>query len=517
MIGRVKKALSRVYKSRGARNSAASYFAFGSNILWGLVTIPLAVKYLDKEEIGLWAIVSTFVAYLSWMDLGISRSTGRLVAPAVTSSNNDELNQWWSLIKTTLCLQAILLIVLGALIIPSIPTLIGVDHKLVSEAIQLLYGACIITAVALPIKSHMGLLTAQDRYHWIPMIEAASLWVNLIVFYIMLTSGHGTSSYLAALASGQFLLITSYCIIIRIGPHRPKWHAGGISWKRFKYMFCYSGNHALAGISDTITRTLPNVIIGRLAGLSMIPNYNFSSKAPMLGSQVICRTYYSFFPGLQNQYVSGQKGKFENKFEAMGVMTVGLCTIGAGIVLLGNRSLVTLLSAESFYAGHAADLWFAITAIAYPTADIYRSLMTISGNMRNYGLISLLKCLLAALLGIYMWYIFELSGIAFTFAVIYLVDGTYSYIYGIKNCKLSGKGPALRILLQAVAAIIITAACYFVMAGINQPRHTCVLWGKEISIINLYESMCTLPIFIFGIYNCINAFIKGMRQHNSAQ
>lgn len=508
MIDHIQWTLKRVYSSKGARNSAASYFAFGSNILWGLITIPLAVKYLDKEEIGLWALVSTFAAYLSWMDLGISRSTGRLIAPAITSNNNHELNQWWSLLKLTLMSQSLATLIIGAAIIPWIPNLIGINQELAREAIHLLFGACLITALSMPIKCHMGLLIAQERYHWIPIFEGATLWANLSVFYVMLTNGFGMTSYLAAMAAGQGLLILCYLVITKFGSHAPRWERSGISWKRFRHLFVYSGNHALAGMADTLTRTLPNVIIGRLAGLSMIPGYNFSSKAPILGSQVICRTYYSFYPGLQNKFVAGQEREFERKFENIGMMTVGLCAVGAGIVLLANRTVVEILSASSFYIGGNADLWFAIAAIAYPTADIFRSLMTISGNMRRYGLISLLKCAVGCSAGIFMWHIFQLTGIAFTFAIIYLIDGSYSYINGTNNCNLGSRGPAFRILLHATAAVILTSLCHYMINKYGVPHEFKNLWGKDFSIPSFSTVICTLPIFGFGAFTCSFALMN---------
>jgi O-antigen/teichoic acid export membrane protein len=79
-----------------------SYLGFVSTAAWALVTIPVAVKFLDRESIGLWSMVNVFVSYLVWMDFGIAGATGRLMAPAVAARNQPEINRWWTVTAVAL-------------------------------------------------------------------------------------------------------------------------------------------------------------------------------------------------------------------------------------------------------------------------------------------------------------------------------------------------------------------------------------------------------------------------------
>ena len=110
--------LKRLTESRAALNAAASYFAFFSTAAYGFLSIPLVVRYLDKEEIGLWAIVSQAVGYLLWMDLGIGVAAGRKLAEAVANEDRIELDSWWTTICTALTVLGLLLLIVGMALIP---------------------------------------------------------------------------------------------------------------------------------------------------------------------------------------------------------------------------------------------------------------------------------------------------------------------------------------------------------------------------------------------------------------
>ena len=51
--------------------------------LTGFISIPLTLKYLDKERYGLWMTISTFVTMLSFADLGVGNGL-RIGLPSAT-------------------------------------------------------------------------------------------------------------------------------------------------------------------------------------------------------------------------------------------------------------------------------------------------------------------------------------------------------------------------------------------------------------------------------------------------
>jgi O-antigen/teichoic acid export membrane protein len=59
-------------KRRIAQSAAMGLAARSTNILSGLLTVPLTLPYLGLEQFGIWMAITGFVSFLSFTDLGIS-------------------------------------------------------------------------------------------------------------------------------------------------------------------------------------------------------------------------------------------------------------------------------------------------------------------------------------------------------------------------------------------------------------------------------------------------------------
>jgi hypothetical protein len=54
-----------------------SYLQFGANIMFTLASVPIALHYLTREELGLWALSTQLAGYFNLLDLGMSGSVSR--------------------------------------------------------------------------------------------------------------------------------------------------------------------------------------------------------------------------------------------------------------------------------------------------------------------------------------------------------------------------------------------------------------------------------------------------------
>ena len=120
----------RLKESRAARNAAASYFAFVSNAIYGFVSIPIAVHYLSKEQLGLWASVNAMVAYLLWMDMGVGSATGRKMAAAIVARDSGGINTWWTATQLALWVLGGLTVIIGLCCVPLFIALFNIPTPL---------------------------------------------------------------------------------------------------------------------------------------------------------------------------------------------------------------------------------------------------------------------------------------------------------------------------------------------------------------------------------------------------
>ena len=71
---------------RAVVNTAfASYVQMASIALTGLMSVSLALKFLDTERMGLWSFVVQSLGYFLLLDFGITGSVGRLMGEPLHS------------------------------------------------------------------------------------------------------------------------------------------------------------------------------------------------------------------------------------------------------------------------------------------------------------------------------------------------------------------------------------------------------------------------------------------------
>jgi O-antigen/teichoic acid export membrane protein len=474
--------LRRIRQSKASRNAATSYLAFFSTALWGLVSIPVAVAFLPPAELGLWTVINAFLGYLTWMDLGVGSATGRMMAEAVARRDQKEINCWWTTTRFVLFCQAILLIFVGLVLTPLVLGYLALPSHLVSEAKFVLIGGVFIAAFGLPMRGTPGLLTAQERFYWIPLVQAVTPWINLLAFFLLLKGGHGLRSYVWAMAASQLATWLAFNLLIHTGPDRPRFDRGGINRDRFRSLFIFSGNMSVSGISDALFNSLPAILIARLGGLATVPIYNFSWKGPMLGSGIVQRTYQSFYPGLQRLHVSGKPAQFKAKYRLTGFLTLGIALCAAGMVLACNTLIVQVLAGGRFYAGPAANTGFALAMITIPMCGFFRILLPISGNLGKIPWISLLQIAFFATAALILWKPFGLAGIAFAFALTPLCKGIYGYLRGSRNCGYRPFEMSGTVALSSIAAMILVSLCGIATSFMDwQGGMTCAIGNRNIA------------------------------------
>ncbi len=426
--------LHRLKHSRVARNAAASYFAFFSIATSGILSIPVALAYLDKQQIGLWTVVNSIVSYLSWMDMGISNATSRKMADAISAKDQPEIDKWWTATRFVLLCQGIIVAILGLVAIPLFIGLFGIGGAIRGEAVELIAGAVLLTAFTMPLRSVPGLLTAQERFHWIPLSQGFVPWLQLVVFFLMLREGWGTRAYLVSMAAVQAATWIYYTALIRTSEQVPRWNRGGLEKSRFRSLFGFSLNISFLAIVEALLNSLPAMLLSRYAGLAAVPVYTFTAKASALVTTLVRRTYHAFYPQMLRLHVDGKKEMFRRKHDIIGRLMLAIGLAASSAVLLLNRTFVELLAGADFYAGGMVTAWMALGIIITPLSGLFESLVQFSGNMGRSSLVALTKLAAGVLAGWGAYLAFGLSGIAAVFALLPLIYATYGYFRGAQRC-----------------------------------------------------------------------------------
>lgn len=475
--------LNRLGRSPVSRTAAASCLAFLSNAIWGLVSIPIAVAFLKPVELGLWTVLNVLLSYLVYFDFGVGQATGRLMADSVARRDQDEINRWWTATRAALCTLAFILVTLSLVFHNLILTLIDVPETLRPDAKWLLIGGLVITGLSIPMRGAPGLLTSQNRFYWVPLVQATTPWINLIVFYLLLRQGYGVKSYIWAMGASQIAMWICFTTLIITGPDRPRFVFSRLELNRFKKLFKVSLSMSLSGLSDTALQSLPAIIIARFGLLSTVPIYNFTWKGPQLTSSLVQRAHHSFYPGLQMDFVSNRIEVFRRRFQCIGFLTLGIALTAAGMVLGFNGIIVQVLAGKMFYAGPAVNAAFALAIVTIPISELFKILLVISGHLGKLALISIIQLSFFIITSFILWPLTGIPGIAFSFALTPLFIGAYGYFRGKQGCGFGAPSTFRSVALAAIASMFLVISCGTITSFMSwHSAHVLSLSGRQIEL-----------------------------------
>lgn len=494
--------LHRLIHSRAARNVSASYSAFISTSICALISIPIAVDHLDKSQIGLWSMVQIVVGYLLWMDLGVGNATGRKIAGAIANRDQREISSWWTLSIGVLSVLGLGMFFIALGLSSLLPWLLDIPPGHTTDALWLFLGTAFIGALGMPLRAYPGLLLAQERFHWVPLVQTVTPWIQVTVFAFLLNQGLGVRAYFIALgisqATGWLVWLWQIHGTRESIPFRVDF--SGWTRARFHELFSFSGSLAATGILGTMVNSIPAMLLTRLGGLALIPIYNFTGRGPTLLNTLTQRTTSAFYPNLQKLYVTDQKARFRAKFREVNQLSVWVSLAAAGAALAGNRAAICWLSKPEFFAGHWTNIWFACAVMTIPFVSGLINLLQYSGNMGKIGLFSLLELLFGVAFGWLLHNRFGMPGLAATFAALPLMaKGPYALLSGASKCGFKPLDLCGRSLLCLAISLALICLAGSWIATSQETLIPITLLGRNTTWPTLRELTSGIVLATFGV------------------
>jgi O-antigen/teichoic acid export membrane protein len=380
-----------LWYSSSAKNAATSLIAFTSSALCGLISIPVAVAYLSKEQIGLWSIVTVVITYLLWLDLGIGNATGRKIAPAIANHDSAEISRWWTLSISVLALLATCMVGLSYALSFLLPSLLAIPAAQSKDAVTLFLGVACVSALGMPLRAYPGILLAQNRFHWVSISQALSSWIQFPVFWYLLHQGFGIQSYFFAFLISSLSGWALFVWQVHRGLPDLRLDFSGFQRRRFTELLKFSGSLAVGALCDALIQSLPAIILARFGGLHVIPVYNLTQRGPQILTNLCNRMVHAFYPDLQRNHITGENSRFFQKYQSVCTLGIWFSLAAAGGVIIFNRTLTCWLANEGFYAGHWTNLLFACSVILSPFISSTVQLLQISGDMGRMAMISIIE------------------------------------------------------------------------------------------------------------------------------
>lgn len=478
-------------KSGPILNLVAGYFCFASTAAYGFASLPVAVHFLDKPQIGLWNLISQVVAYLIFLEMGVGAAVGRVLAEPIASRIQSGIDRAWSTILAILAIQSLLIGLIGWILSPWVLGYFKIPGNLAAEAGFLWLGMTLLHATAFPMRAYTGVLLCQERYHWSLIVSGFTPWIQLAAFAVLLTWGAGLRSYVFATLFVNLCQLFWLRNLVRRGPHELHFHFKSVTWQSAKPILGYSFSMVLWSLAPVIVSSIPAMVLSRSLGLEQVTLYVVSSRVPLMVAMLALRGFHAFYPKIQNLFVTDQRERFVQVYRLATSLSLLMTGAGLALAMIANRHVVGFLARSDFYAGDTVTLWFALGFIILAVSEHLGCLFIIAGQGKLVSVALAVEILVTLAAASLLCPHFGMAGVAAALALApLLVRIPYYLICGPRTCScaiMDLYGNASLGVAAAVLAVIITYL---------------FLRVHENSFMSLVAASLILPALALGITCC---------------
>jgi len=335
-----------------AKGLSASWFATLVTVLYGLLSVPLALRFLSMEEFGLFMLLVQLAGYLTLVEFGVAGAAARLL---IDHKDRRGTNSYGSLVLTgsvVFAIQASAILFIGLLGAPRIVAIVGVPPELSASAAYLLRWLCVCFAFTTVFKMLGAILYAHQRLDLLGYFAALNVMVGLGCMALVLVYGGGLTG-LAIVFVVQALLGVACqamaCFRLRLLPRKRKW--GHLSMDRFKEIFHFAKDVFLINVSIQLLEASQLVIVTRTMGLAAAAMWSVGTKIFNLIYQLITKIEGTAIVFFSEMMARGEMERLKSRFRQIYQFSAGLAVALLAVAVAINAPFVSLWAEPSLTWG----------------------------------------------------------------------------------------------------------------------------------------------------------------------
>jgi O-antigen/teichoic acid export membrane protein len=374
---------------------SSGYLALAANIIYSIVSIPLALHYLSLREFGLWSVVVQITGYLSLLDLGVGQSLARLLVDKKDDMDGGGYGATLKAAWIVFAIQGTIVGLFGICCGYPIASLIRIPNEMQSLFVSLFAWNCLASAL-------LFYGTPLALSIWAHQLSYLGNYIALIYFAATLSAlwcgfhfGLRTYSLLLATAAGVAVTVplnVFFVARLKIHPSRGKW--GKLSGSHFAEILVFSRDLFIINLASQLISASQMILVGRLLGVDAVAVWNVSIKFYNMAQLVVFRVFDFAEAAFAEMVVRHEVKEFQKQLSRLTALTaVGGIFFGV-LGAMANQGFVNLLSSGKISWEPICDLFAgAYLAILCVTRCFTGTLGTIK-RIGNYKYISLAEGIL---------------------------------------------------------------------------------------------------------------------------
>lgn len=335
--------------------TASHYGTTIISILVGLASVPIGLHYFGALRYGVWAVISSVIAYLGLSNLGITTAAATLTAKASAPSEQ------WAVLRRSLFLllvssAAVLVVVLGiAHFYPGWVVVLGkIPADLHGEAAEAAIAVAILFLLNLPLTVFSAGFVGRQKVYWertyVSLTTIAGLLALIVTVFLLkgnlitLALFTGIARLLVSMACASHFVFTNSELRERSGkPLGEEFSVNSIFSSGIRFL--------VIGIAATIVWNTANLVISHFLGAEMVTPYTITFTLFSLGFSIFMAINGALWPMYGQSAGRNQWEWVQQTYNH----TVHLLPILGGLLWIGGiafaREIISLWAGPEAYGG----------------------------------------------------------------------------------------------------------------------------------------------------------------------
>jgi O-antigen/teichoic acid export membrane protein len=313
-------------------------------MLVGLVTIPLALSYLGKEKYGLWAVVTSFVAWTTLFDFGIVNSLVNALSEANGKNRPEDAKGYVSTAFFALVAISMILGIVVALGAGWIPwsRVLAVRFPIAERTVMWTVVAALACVLAgLPLSIVRQIYAGYQKSYIGNLFTVFGALITLAALYVVVWTRGGLPSLVFAF-SGPVVFIAFINLLYLTQKEMP-WltpQLGLVSRRALHRLSSTSTPLFLFQIGALLVTETQMIVLAHVTSLKLVSEYSIIWRLAVTVASLVVLGTGAFVPAFREAHERGDGSWMKAAFRRMLVLRMSIAVAAAFALVLGGNSIL---------------------------------------------------------------------------------------------------------------------------------------------------------------------------------
>lgn len=483
--------------------SVLSYFQMGISILVQLIYTPLMIRFLGKNEYGLYNTVVSTISMLSLLSLGFNSGYIRYYSIYKAKNDKESIYKLNGLFLIIFCIIGFIGLACGLFLSFNLKLVFdeGLTQAEYVKARILMILLSVNLAISFPMSVFQNIISAHERFVFLKALGMLKTLLSPLVTLPLLLMGFRSIAMvvvtiLIALITDLFYMFYVICKM------KERFVFSNFEKNIFKKLFVFTSFIAINMFIDQINWNIDKLLLGRYRGTAEVAIYSVGYtlyQCYMMFSTSISGVFTPRIHKIVNNSngdMNQQKKELTDLFTRVGrIQFLILALIASGIVFFGKYFITSIWAGKGYDNAYYVSLLLIIPASIALTQNLGIEIQRAKNKHQFRAIAYLIMALINLCLSIVLCQIFGAVGSSIGTAIsLVFANGFVMNIYYNRKCNIDIPFFWKNILHQSVGLIIPICVGIVIVTFVEISS----IWMFAICVL-VYTMVYCLSMWMFGM------------------